>query len=811
MLFSELQTITSCKSVKLIQDRLVLHLITDSRKVIQHEGSIFFAIAGQHHDGHRYVADLYRSGIRQFVIERDISLKDYPEANFLYVESTLKALQQIAATHRAKFSIPVIGVTGSNGKTIIKEWVYQLLSKDYTIVKNPGSYNSQLGVPLSVWQLQHYHTLAVFEAGISMPGEMENLSAIIKPTIGIFTNIGTAHNENFQSIKQKIEEKLNLFSSVNTLIFCADHPEIYQAVISSKLNFISWGFSEQASIRLIKHRDQHYEIRFGNVVFSLHLPFTDKASIENAFHCIALMLLLDIDPTVIQERIRSLQHIPMRLELKEGINQSQLIDDTYNNDLGGLQISLDFLNNQHQKKSKTLILSDILQSGLSEEELITNISQLVNRSGVNKFIGIGEVLFKHSTKFNTQEQSFYKSTADFLRQYNEAKFLNEIILIKGARAFQFEKIVSRLQRKVHGTVMEVDLGGLVHNLNYFKSRLKPTTKLMVMVKAFAYGSGSVEVANVLQYHRVDYLGVAYADEGVELRKNNIRIPIMVMNPTQEAFHAMTEFDLEPEMYGFTILNQFISFLDGESRKVHIKIDTGMHRLGFGEEDIEELINVLSVNTNLQVASIYTHLAGSDEAQHDDFSNQQVETFLHCATKISKALGYSPILHALNTPGILRLPQWQLDMVRLGVGLYGVDPTTDKHPLKVVATLKTVISQIKKLTIGESIGYGRRGVAKTPMTTATIAIGYADGYSRAFSRGVGEVYVNGHVVKVVGNVCMDMTMIDVTGIDVQEGDEIVIFGKEMPIEKVAESINTIPYEILTNTSSRVKRIFVAESI
>jgi alanine racemase len=811
MLFSELPTITTYKSVQVIYDRPISHLITDSRKVIQHEGSIFFAIAGQHHDGHKYIAELYRSGIRQFVVEREISVKEFSEGNFLFVESALKALQEIAVAHRAKFSIPVIGITGSNGKTIIKEWAYQLLSKEYTIVKNPGSYNSQLGVPLSIWQLQHYHTLAIFEAGISMPGEMEKLGEIIRPTIGIFTNIGTAHNENFQSIHQKIEEKLNLFSSVNTLIFCADHSEVYQAVVNRKLNFITWGFSKHANILIAKQSDQQYGIRFNAIQFRLRLPFTDKASIENAFHCIALMVVLGIDPLVIQERIRSLQYVPMRLELKEGINHSQLIDDTYNNDLGGLQISLDFLNSQHQKKSKTLILSDIHQSGLSDEDLVDNISRLVNRSGVKKFIGIGEGLSRYASKFNTAEQSFYKTTPDFLQQFNEANFTQEIILVKGARVFQFEKIVSRLQRKVHGTVMEVDLGALVDNLNYFKSKLKPTTKVMVMVKAFAYGSGSVEVANVLQYHRVDYLGVAYADEGIDLRKNNIRVPIMVMNPTQEAFHTMVEFDLEPEMYGFIILNQFISFLDGKSWKIHIKIDTGMHRLGFGEEDIQELIKLLKANRHLQVASIYTHLAGSDEAQHDDFSNQQVQTFLQCAARISEALGYAPILHALNTPGILRLPHWQLDMVRLGVGLYGVDPTTDNHPLKVVATLKTVISQIKQLNIGESIGYGRRGVATTAMTTATIAIGYADGYSRAFSRGVGEVFVNGHVVKVIGNVCMDMTMIDVTGIDVKEGDEVIIFGTAMPIEKVANSINTIPYEILTNTSSRVKRIFVAESI
>ena len=810
MYFSELQAITSGKSIRIFHDKPISHLITDSRKVIQEEGSVFFAIAGKNHDGHKYIGDLYRLGIRQFIIERDIQLNEFPEGNFLFVESTLKSLQQIAAAHREKFSIPVIGITGSNGKTIIKEWIYQLLNKEYVIVKNPGSYNSQLGVPLSVWQMQHYHTLAIFEAGISLPGEMINLGPIIKPTIGIFTNIGSAHNENFKSITQKIEEKLNLFSSVHTLLFCADHQEIYNAVVNRKLNLVSWGFSNHATIR-IKQKGENYEVRFKELQFDLKLPFTDKASIENTFHCVALLLMFGIIPSVIQERINGLHYVPMRLELKDGVNQSQLIDDTYNNDLGGLQISLDFLNHQQQKKSKTLILSDILQSGLSEEELVDHIAQLVNQSGIKKFIGIGEILCKFSIKFNAPSKAFYKSTIDFLQHINEDDFSHEVILVKGARAYEFERIISRLQRKVHGTIMEIDLGALVHNLNYFKSKLNPTTKLMVMVKAFAYGSGSVEVANVLQYHKVDYLGVAYADEGVELRKNNIRIPIMVMNPTQEAFHTMVKFDLEPEMYGITILNQFISFLGGKQSKIHIKIDTGMHRLGFVEEEIEELIIILKANKNLNVASVYTHLAGSDDAQHDEFSNQQMELFLKCASKISETLPNSPILHALNTPGILRLPHWQLDMVRLGVGLYGINPTTEKQVLKVVATLKTVVSQVKQLNAGESIGYGRKGLATKPMTTATIAIGYADGYSRAFSRGVGQVFVNGHFVNTVGNVCMDMTMIDVTGIPVKEGDEVVIFGTEIPIENVANSIQTIPYEILTNTSSRVKRIYVAESI
>jgi Alr-MurF fusion protein len=810
MLFSQLSTLVTSKSVKVVHDRPVQYLLTDSRKVIQQESSVFFAIQGPHHNGHQYIKSLYKSGIRQFVIEQNINVEDLPEANFLQVDSSLEALQKIVAAHRSQFSIPVIGITGSNGKTIIKEWLYQLLSKEYTIVKNPGSYNSQLGVPLSVWQMQHYHTLAIFEAGISMPNEMEKLATIIKPTLGIFTNIGTAHDENFSLIGQKIAEKLKLFSDVNAIIYCADHVLIHEAVRASSKPYLSWGFSNEADVQVSKLNDG-YHIKFSTTTFTITFPFTDKASVENAFHCIAVMLYLAVNPETIKERIRMLRGVSMRLELKEGINQCQLIDDTYNNDLGGLQISLDFLSNQQQKTSKALILSDILQSGLTDETLTDKIAQLVNKSGVQKFIGIGEVLLKAAKKFTISSTSFYSSTAEFLNALTETTFAHEIILVKGARIFEFEKIVSQLQHKVHGTVMEVDLGALTHNLNYFKSKLNASTKLMVMVKAFAYGSGSIEVANVLQYHRVDYLGVAYADEGVELRKNNIRIPIMVMNPTQEAFHAMVAFDLEPEMYSFTILRQFISFLNGKPWKIHIKLDTGMHRLGFNEHDVHDLIQILLENKNLEVASTFTHLAGSDEAEHDAFSQQQAENFLQEASKISTALGYNPMLHALNTPGILRLPQWQFNMVRLGVGLYGVDPTTNKHPLKVVATLKTVISQIHHIHEGESIGYGRKGKAIKPMTIATIAIGYADGYSRGFSRGVGEVVVNGHHAKVVGNVCMDMTMIDVTGISVKEGDEVIIFGNDNPIDEVAQSINTIPYEILTNTSSRVKRVFVAESI
>lgn len=807
--FSHLESITQGNVLQLSTDRSIINLIIDSRKAVVQEGSLFFAICGEYHDGHHYIDALYKAGIRQFIVEQELNVEKYPGSNILQVSSSISALQKITAHHRKNFSFPVLGITGSNGKTIVKEWLYQLLAKEYTIIKNPGSYNSQIGVPLSVWPMQAYHTLGIFEAGISKPDEMEKLEEIIKPTIGIFTNIGTAHDENFKDIKQKVSEKLKLFHRSNVLIYCADHPVLHEALIQASIPLLSWGVSADANIQIEKS-NKGYTVSWKNKSCTLTLPFSDHASIENTFHCVTVLLHMGIDMALLQERIFSLRSIPMRLELKEGINQCQVIDDTYNNDLGGLQISLDFLNNQYQKKNKTLILSDILQSGMSEEELTDQLAQLVQQSALSKFIGIGPMLSRYAKKFETPS-AFYNTTHDFLTSFNPDAFHQEMILVKGARNFQFEKIVAQLQRKVHGTVMEVDLGALVHNLNYFKSRLKPETKVMVMVKAFAYGSGSVEVANVLQYHRVDYLGVAYADEGVELRKNNITLPIMVMNPTEEGFHAMMNFNLEPELYGFKILNEFISFLNGKPWKIHLKIDTGMHRLGFDENEIPELLTLLQANKNIEVASIFTHLAGSDEAEHDAFSNQQATKFQQAAITLVNGLGYSPILHALNTPGILRFPEWQLDMVRLGIGLYGVDPTVEAHPLKPVATLKTVISQIREVNEGESIGYGRRGKATKGMKVATIAVGYADGYSRAFSRGVGEVSILGKRAPVVGNVCMDMTMVDITGIDAKEGDEVILFGEQLPIPEMAAKINTIPYEILTNTSERVKRVFVAESI
>lgn len=807
--FSTLPQIVNGDLLQLASDADIETLSIDSRKTGTVKNVLFLAIAGERHNGHHYIQELYDAGLRNFVVEREVAMTHLPEANVIKVASSVTALQQLAAFQRHQFSIPVIGVTGSNGKTIIKEWLSQMLSPDHVVVKNPGSYNSQVGVPLSVWLIRPYHQIGIFEAGISRTGEMEKLAAVIDPTIGIFSNIGSAHDEGFPDRQSKIREKLKLFTHAQVLIYCRDHQEIHEQVGITSLKTFTWGSSTDASVRVF-YEGNSVQVSYSGSTLSLDSTGLDKASLENTLHCIVAMLWLGFDTGLIQKRLTGLRVVPMRLELKEGINQCQLIDDTYNNDLGSLEIGLQFLMSLQQKKKRRAILSDILESGLDETELAEAIVRIVKRYSIQNLVCIGPVLQRNTVRFPAGTL-FYKDTTEFLQQFDFSSLDNEVILVKGARKFAFERIVARLQRKVHGTVVEIDLGALIHNLNYFKSLLKPATKVMVMVKAFAYGSGSIEIANLLQYHQVDYLGVAYADEGIDLRKNNITLPIMVMNPSEESFDPMLKFNLEPEVYSIRILRALVAYLDGGACTVHVKIDTGMKRLGFGADELGALLSLLKENPNIRVASIFSHLAGADEQTHDAFSQQQYETFVAASEEIVKHLGYQPLRHILNTSGILRLSRFQMDMVRLGIGLYGVDPTVDAHALKTVVTLKTIISQIKHVSKGETVGYGRRGVAQEATTTGTIAIGYADGYSRAFSRGVGKVWVNGKLAPVIGNVCMDMTMVDLTGIPADEGDEVIVFGKDLPVQELAESIHSIPYEILTSTSERVRRVFVADGI
>lgn len=807
------------------------YLLTDSRQLLFPKQTLFFAIKGEHHDGHQFIAELYQKGVRQFVVEEKaldnklLALLEILEnAQIWKVESSLKTLQAVARQHRSQFSIPIIGITGSNGKTIVKEWLGQLLSPDFRIVKSPKSYNSQIGVPLSVWQINERHTLGIFEAGISRPHEMQTLQAIIQPTIGVFTNIGSAHDEGFKSQKQKATEKLRLFTQCQKLVYCADYSDIHEEIqlilkpVNPTCELISWGKEAQCTIQVEWHKDddESYVVMnsaiktFDNQLFSV--PFTDEASVENCIHCLVLMLSMGIPSAEIRQRVMRLRPISMRLELKEGINNCYLIDDSYNNDFDGLTMALNFLSQQEQRSLKIAILSDLLQTGQEEDDLYRQINTLLIQKGIQKLIGIGAAFTRNAHLIEVEAQYFVHTEA-FLSQLNPNFFRDSLVLIKGARTFQFERIVQRLQQKVHGTVLEINLDALTHNLNFYRNRVGTETRIMVMVKAFAYGSGSAEVAQLLQFHRVAYLAVAYTDEGVMLRQNGIELPIMVMNPSRATFEKLCEYALEPEIYSHKLLDEWLSFAASKtelSPSIHLKIDTGMHRLGFSTGDLPPLLEKLSQNPWLRVASIFSHLVGADDALHNDFSRLQYDYFMNASTQLEATLGYRPMRHLLNSAGIVRFPEYKLDMVRLGIGLYGVEVTRqEQSALRPIGTLKSVVSQVKYLQAGDTIGYGRSGILDKNASIATIALGYADGYDRRFSNGVGKVLINGAMCPVIGNVCMDMTMVDVSEVTVAAGDEVILFGEALPLTQLADHIGTIPYELLTGISERVKRVFYKE--
>lgn len=799
----------------------ISQLLTDSRKVVNTESSLFFAIKGDNHDGHEFIEDLIHAGVHNFIISNKNSWKPEFKANAIVVADALIAMQQIAGSHRNNFRIPVIGITGSNGKTIVKEWLYQLLREDKNIVRSPKSYNSQIGVPLSVWQMTEENNFGIFEAGISRPGEMQNLEKIIHPTMGIFTNIGTAHDENFSSPEEKVREKLSLFTNCSIVFFCRDYPEIYTALNTLPESVIrfSWSRKVKADLQIarITKKDQETEIQgiFKNRFIEITIPFIDDASVENAVLCWAVLLFLGYDNDVIAKRMEMLSPVAMRLEMKEGINNCSVINDSYNSDIGSLTIALDFINQQKQFHKRTVILSDILQSGRSEELLYKEVASLLEKKNVQRLIGIGEALM-HQEELFKMEKKFYKNTEEFLRDFTSSHFSNEAILIKGARAFGFERISKALQQKAHETVLEINLNAVVHNLNLFRSRVKPETKMMVMVKAFAYGSGSFEIANTMQFHRADYLAVAYADEGVALRNAGITLPIMVMNPEEQSFDAMIMHHLEPEIYNFRILNHFTDALRRHSPEatvrfpVHLELETGMRRLGFEDKELNELIIRIKNNRYIKIASIFSHLVASDESKHDPFTVEQVQLFERMSQQVQEHFTYPILKHILNSAGILRFPEAQMDMVRLGIGLHGVAATAnEQRQLQMVATLKTTISQIKQVKAGETIGYSRRGVAKQDMTIATVGIGYADGFNRKLGNGVGKMLVLGQFAPVVGSVCMDMTMIDITGIPAKEGTEVIVFGNEYSILEIARQLETIPYEVLTGISARVKRVYFHE--
>lgn len=800
---------------------VVNHLLLDSRKILYPETSLFFAIKGQRHDGHAYLAQVYKQGVRNFFVEytNEVCLS-FNDANIILVNDCVLALQQVATAHRKKFNCPVVGITGSNGKTVVKEWLNQLLSQHLNIVKSPKSFNSQVGVPLSVWQLGKVHELALFEAGISEPNEMHRLENIIKPNLGILTYLGNAHDEGFESKQQKLIEKLQLFKSVQTLFYCIDQPLVAQEVelflqLHTNVKGISWSAKNHSNATHqfnILPLGKQTKIAFngGEVI----IPFSDEASVWNACTCLAFVIYccnnLNLNCNSVLANFSKLEPIEMRMQLKEGINNCMIINDSYSADINALQIALDFLQQQGKGLKKTVILSDFVQSGMITEALYERVSNLINQKQVDKFIGIGCEVLKLKPLLHMPEQYFFDATQAFIERFHQLDFSNEIILLKGARAFEFEKINALLERKVHETIFEINLNALVQNLNVYKKHINPGVKTMAMVKAFSYGAGSYEIAKVLEFNNIDYLAVAYADEGVVLRKAGIAGAIMVMNPEPSGYEAMFKYNLEPEVYCFEMLHELIIAANGLEIGIHLELDSGMKRLGFDANELDALIELLKMHTNLQVKSVFTHLAASEEHEHDDFTQQQILTFKNLADNLCLAFDYSIIKHCLNSSGIVRFKHAQFDMVRLGIGLYGIDPALlVQNQLQQIGTLKTVISQIRQLEAGESVGYGRKGKVNKTSKIAITAIGYADGLNRLLSNGNGYMLVNGQQAPIIGNICMDMTMIDVTEINCKVGDEVIVFGNELPVTILAKQLNTIPYEILTSISQRVKRVYYYE--
>lgn len=796
-------------------DHQIERILFDSRHLVFPANTLFFAFKSKRQDGHSFIGELYQQGVKNFIITNRINIHSFPAANFILVENTIRALQKLAVFHRKKFNLPVIGITGSNGKTIIKEWLFQLLQDNFKIIRSPASFNSQIGVPLSIWQIQQDHNLGIFEAGISQKGEMKNIAPIIDCKIGLLTNIGDAHSEGFTSKKEKLLEKLQLFQKSDVVIYNRDNDLIDQAfsTLKNKRHF-TWAFDKKADIQITSIEKKSVEtiisITFRGETFSYSIPFTDNASIENSIHCCTILLFFNCPFSFIQRKMPFLESVAMRLELKEGADNCTIINDSYSADLTSLELALNFAVNRTGNKELVLILSDILQSGYTPKDLYQRVARIILVKKVTRLIAIGKdiSLIKDFLPPGFKVDLF-QNTTTFLQKFSLFNFQNKTILLKGARTYRFETIVRRFEKKVHQTIMEVDLSAIAHNLKTYSTFLGSNTKLMAMVKASAYGSGSVEVAKILEFYKVDYLAVAYTDEGIELRKAGIQLPIIVLNPEKASFEALISYQLEPEIYSIELLKNLLLYLpDQGSLNIHLKLDTGMHRLGFEKKDLPDLVKTLTKHPSFVVKSIFSHLAASDLKEHDQFTEKQIMLFQEMYHIISLKLNYKPLRHILNSSGIIRFPQYKFEMVRLGIGLYGIDGSRlIQSQLKVVNTLKTTISQIKKVEKQETVGYNRSGKIDQQKKIATINIGYADGLTRKTGNGNYAVSVKGKKAFIIGNVCMDMCMIDITHIDdAKIGDEVIIFGQNPSVTELANCLETIPYEIFTGISSRVKRIY-----
>jgi alanine racemase len=804
-------------------NQTVRYLAFDSRTILSGQGTLFFALRNERNDGHHYIADAISKEVTSFVVSELPKPADYLHpVTFILVGDTLAALQNLAAYHRKRFNYPVVAITGSNGKTVVKEWLSEIIGDKSKVVRSPRSYNSQIGNPLSVWLMDDSFDLALFEAGISKPGEMERLERILHPDHGIFTHLGNAHLENFSSQEELVREKIKLFVHCKLIVYCKDfepvHRNLLQLTYSGKPTFFCWSIEKDSDLQILSKEcsTQSTVIRalhLGEVI-SIEIPFTDGAHIENAIHCWAYMLASGMKQGSFEHLFLHLSTVSMRLEMKKGINGCAIIDDSYNSDTASLITALDFLVQQKdsRKLKSSLILSDILQSGQNPELLYREVAEYIRLRNISRIIGIGQQICSFSKYFQVQSQHFYPDTEEFLLHFHESDYKDEVILLKGSRSFRFDRISSLLQEKRHQTVMEINLSAMVHNLNHYRNQLRPETRLMAMVKAFSYGTGSVEVARILQFRRVDFLAVAIADEGIELRNAGIELPIVVMNPEEHSFGAMIENRLEPNIYRFSLLKSFDEVLKRSAVNnfpIHIKIDTGMKRLGFDSvEEIENLVSYIQKRDTLYIRSVFTHLAVSEDEGNDVFTHHQFELFREMTQPIATGFSYKILFHVLNSAGIERFPEMQMDMVRLGIGLYGSSPGQGSQ-LKNVATLKSTISQIKTVLPGETVGYGRSFVAKRLTRIAVVPIGYADGYSRKLSNGIGKMLINGQTAPIVGTVCMDMCMADVTDISCHEGDTVILFGDGQPVDTVAKWMGTIPYEVLTTVGQRVKRIYFEE--
>ncbi len=800
----------------------IAHLLTDSRRLIYPDTSLFFAITTGQNDGHLYVEELMQRGVFNFVVKTNFDTSAFPNANFLKVNDVLAALQIIATHHRAQFTYPVIGITGSNGKTIVKEWLNQLLANRYHIIRSPRSYNSQIGVPLSVWEMEKKHQLAIFEAGISQKGEMEVLANMIQPTIGILTSIGTAHQEGFESEAEKRNEKWKLFQNAQVIIaplseLALDDNDV--AHHSGYPSVITWCRSGAATLKIqsetIIQGHTHLQANYLGADLQLVVPFTDLISVNNTITCLLTLLHLQVPMSEIQEGINQLRHLDMRMQIKKGIQHCYILNDSYSNDVHSLQLALTYATQQAGALPITLILSDVAQFNQDAVQYDQLLQQLAVFP-IKKLIAIGphlaKALQKHKGLHNKGVHVIsFDTTQQFIHQMDIYSFKEEFILIKGARVFELEKINELLQLQVHKTMAEINLTTLVDNYKKIKTVVGPKVKMMAMVKAFGYGSGSVEVARILQFHHVDYLSVAYADEGVALRQAGIHLPIMVMNVDETTFDTLVKYHMEPEIFSFTQYQQFNEYIKNQAISnfpIHIKLNTGMNRLGFDMDTIENLCDLLKSNLQLKVQTIFSHLSASGNKSLENFTHQQLNLFNTAAAKIETVLGYTTLKHIANSDAILLDSIFHLDMVRLGIGLYG----TSQGPIDLapVVQLTTTISQIRHLKKGDTVGYNRAGVLLRDSIIATVRLGYADGYSRHLGLGKGAMWLNGLLAPIVGDICMDMTMIDITDIpSVSEGDSVQVFGKNLAITQVAKWAGTIPYEILTSIGQRVKRIYISD--